>query len=99
MAKNHNVPRQTIYDIAEAGEQVLIAGLQPGPRGPQPEEKTTPVDRDRLVRGMVKLAEAGVRQRATAACLGELLDTALSPSWVNGELGQLEQAAAVVKAR
>lgn len=99
LAESHHVSRQTIYDIAEAGEQVLIAGLQPGPHGPQPEEKTVPVDRNRLVRGVVKLAEVGVSQRATVDCLTELLDTTVSPSWVNGELTQLEQAAAAVNAR
>jgi len=99
LAESHNVSRQTIYDIAEAEEQVLIAGLRPGPHGPQPEEKTALVDRNRLVRGVVKLTEVGVSQRATVDCLMELLDTAVSPSWVNGALTQLEQAAAAVNAR
>jgi hypothetical protein len=95
LAENHNVSRQTIYNIAEAGEQVLITGLKPGPHGPQPKEKTIRVDRNRLVRGVVKLAEAGVSQRETAGCLAEMLDTHLSPSWVNGKLAQMAQAAAV----
>lgn len=98
LAKNHNVSRQTIYNIADAGEQVLLTGLEPGPHGPQPAEKTVRVDRNRLVRGVVTLAEAGVSQRDTSSCLAEMLDTQMSPSWINGELAKMEQAATSVNA-
>jgi hypothetical protein len=52
------------------------------------------VDRNRLVRGTVVLTEAGVSQRDVSLCLGELLDTELSPSWVNAELAKVEKTAA-----
>ena len=42
------------------------------------------------------LTEEGVSQRGIAGCLEELLDTRLSPSWVNRELAKLEAMAAVV---
>jgi hypothetical protein len=99
LAENLSVSRQTIYNIADAGEQILITGLQPGPHGPQPKEKTVQVDRNHLVRGVVTLAGAGVSQRDTAGCLAEMLDTQLSPSWVNGELAKMEQAATAVNER
>jgi hypothetical protein len=96
LAEQYNISRQTVYDIADAGEQVLAAGLKPGPHGPQATEKTIRVDRNRLTRGVVVLAEAGVSQRDTVSCLAEMLDTRMSPSWVNGELAKMEKAAAVV---
>jgi hypothetical protein len=88
-----------VYDIAAAGKQVLTEGLEPGPHGPQPTEKTIQVDRNRLVRGTVVLTGAGVSQRDVSECLKELLDTPLSPSWVNAELARVEQAAAQINAQ
>jgi hypothetical protein len=96
LAEKYNISRQTVYDIADVGEQVLFTGLKPGPHGPQPKEKTIMVDRTRLTRGVVVLAEAGVSQRDTVSCLAEMLDTRLSSSWVNGELAKMEKAAAAV---
>jgi hypothetical protein len=98
LTKKYNISRQTVYDIAEAGEQVLVTGLKPGPHGPQPKEKAIKVDRNRLKRGVVVLAGAGVSQRDTVSCLAEMLDIHLSPSWVNGELAKVEKAAAAVNA-
>jgi len=88
-----------VYEIAAAGERVLTLGLEPGPHGPQPAEKTVEVDRNRLVRGTVVLTEAGVSQRGVSGCLEELLDTRLSPSWVNAVLAQTEQMAAAINQR
>jgi hypothetical protein len=99
LAKKHGLSRQSIYAIAAIGEQVLEAGLQPLPHGPQAAEKEVWVDRNRLVRSVVALTEVGVSQRDIAFCLGEMLDTAVSPSWVNGELAQLEQRAQQVNAQ
>jgi hypothetical protein len=96
LAQTYAVSRKTIYDIAAKGEQVLLAGLQPGPHGPHVSEKVIRVDRNRLVRGSVVLTEVGVSQRNVTVCLSELLDTELSSSWVNGELAQVETAAAEV---
>lgn len=96
MAQRYTVSRQTIYDIGAKGKQVLLTGLQPGPHGPQLEEKIVTVNRNRLVRGSVVLTEVGVSQRDVTFCLGELLDVAPSPSWVNGELAQVETVAAAV---
>jgi hypothetical protein len=97
-AAKYEISRQTVYNIAGAGEQVLIAGLAPGPHGPQPREKTIRVDRNRLARGAVVLTGEGVSQRGVPRCLAEMLDTELSPSWVNGELAKAEAAAATVNA-
>jgi len=96
LAETYAVSRKTIYDIAAKGEQVLLTGLQPGPHGPPLTEKVIRVDRNRLVRGSVVLTEVGVSQRDVTVCLSELLDTELSPSWVNGELARVEVAAAAV---
>jgi len=98
LACENSVSRQTIYDMAAAGKAVLETYLTPGRHGPQPPETTLRVDRDRLVRGSVKLTEAGVSQRDVSECLAELLDTRVSPSWVNAELAQQEVAAARVNA-
>jgi hypothetical protein len=97
-AAEYAISRQTVYNIAAAGERVLIDGLEPGPHGPQPREKTICVDRNRLVRGAVVLTGEGVSQRGVPRCLSEMLDTGLSPSWVNGELAKAEAAAATVNA-
>ena len=96
LAREHRVSRQTIYNMAEAGERVLSEGSEPGPHGPQPAENTIRVDRDRLVRSTVVLTEVGVSQRDVSFCLEEMLDTPLSPSWVNGELAKAEAEAATV---
>jgi hypothetical protein len=57
------------------------------------------VDRNRLVRGTVVLTEKGVSQRGVSFCLEELLDTRVSPSWVNVELAKVERKAAAVNKR
>lgn len=98
LAEEYAISRQTVYDIAAAGKRVLLAGLEPGPHGPQPREKTLHVDRNRLVRGAVVLSGEGVSQRGIPRCLAEMLDTDLSPSWVNGALAQAAEAAAIVNA-
>ena len=61
LAEKYKISRQTVYDIADGGEQVLATGMKPGRHGPQPKEKAVRVDRNRLVRGVVVLARAGVR--------------------------------------
>ena len=94
LAEEYDVSRKTVYDIAAAGERVLMAGLEPGPHGPSPVEKTVWVDRNRLVRSTVVLTEVGVSQRDVSFCLDELLDTELSSSWVNAELAKVEKIAA-----
>lgn len=99
LAWEYGVTRKTIYDIRDAGEHVLMMGLEPGPHGPQPVEKTVLVDHNRLVRGTVVLTEHGVSQRGVSFCLGELLDSKVSSSWVNAELVQVEQKAAVINER
>jgi hypothetical protein len=96
LANSYLVSRQTIYNIAAKGWQVLRQGLQPGPHGPYWGEKMLKVDANRLKRGSVVLTEVGVSQRDVSVCLGELLDTTPSPGWVNGVLSQVEAAAAEV---
>lgn len=99
LAEEYSISRQTVYDIGDAGEQVLATGLKPGPHGPHPRENVIQVDRNRLMRGVVVLAGAGVSQRDTAGCLAEILDSQVSPSWINAELAKAEEAAAVVNER
>jgi hypothetical protein len=96
LAESYDVTRKTIYEIAGKGHQVLVAGMEPRPHGPQQAEKLIKVDRNRLVRGSVVLTEVGVSQRDVTICLAELLDTTRSASWVNAELGRVEKAAAAV---
>lgn len=96
LAQTYAVSRKTIYDIAAKGEQVLLAGLQPGPHRRHLSEKVIRVDRNRLARGSVVLTEVGVSQRDVRLCLSELLDTEPSPSWVNAELAQVERVAGAV---
>ncbi len=78
LATAYAISRQTVNEIAATGEQVLIEGLEPGPHGPQPREKTIFVDRNRLVRGAVVLTGEGVSQRGIPRCLAEMLDTCLA---------------------
>lgn len=96
LAEQYEVSRQAVYEIAATGNRVLVTGLEPRPHGPQPAEKVIGVDRNRLVRGTVALTEAGVSQRDVSFCLEELLDTVLSPSWVNVELAKAEKTAGLV---
>jgi hypothetical protein len=96
LANSYTVSRQTIYNIAAKGWQVLRQGLQPGPHGPHWGQKMLKVDVNRLKRGSVVLTEVGVSQRDVEVCLGELLDTTPSLGWVNGVLSQVEAAAAEV---
>jgi hypothetical protein len=98
LAREHAVSRQTIYDLAAAGQAVLEQHLMPGRHGPQPVGHLLRVDRNRLVRSSVVLTEAGVSERDVAGCLAELLDTRVSTSWVNAELARYEAAAARVNA-
>lgn len=96
LSQSYVVSRQTVYNLATKGWQVLQQGMQPGPRGPHWDEKTITVDVNRLRRGSVVLTEVGVSQRGVAVCLGELLDTTPSLGWVNGVLSQVEVVAAQV---
>ena len=96
LAERYGVSRQTVYEIAHKGKQVLEAGLEPGPHGPRQAQKQLKVDRNRLVRGSVVLTEVGVSQRDVTHCLAELLDTKASASWVNARLKEVEAAAAEV---
>lgn len=96
LASSYAVSRQTIYNLAAKGQEVLRQGMQPGPHGPHWGEKTITVNANRLKRGSVVLTEAGVSQRDVGMCLGELLDTTPSLGWVNGVLSQVEAAAAEV---
>lgn len=96
LSQSYVVSRQTVYNIAAKGHEVLRQGLQPGGHGPHWEEQTIRVDANRLRRGSVVLTEVGVSQRDVAGCLAELLDVTPSLGWVNGVLSQVETAAAAV---
>ena len=99
LAEEYEVSRQAIYDMTDKGRQVSMEGLEPGPHGPHPDEQIIEVDRNRLVRGSVMLTETGVSQRDISVCLEELLDTEVSPSWVDAELAKEEEAAAILNER
>jgi len=99
LARDHAVSRQTIYQMVAAGRAALASQLVPGAHGPHPTRSDVRVDRNRLVRGSVILTEVGVSQRDIPRCLEELLDTAVSPSWVNARLAQVEAAAHQVNQR
>jgi hypothetical protein len=96
LSQSYVVSRQTLYNLATQGRQVLQQGMQPGPHGPHGDEKTITVDANRLRRGSVVLTEVGVSQRDVAVCLAELLDTTPSLGWVSGVLSQVEAVAAAV---
>lgn len=98
LARDHGVSRQTIYQMAAVGRARLTEALAPGRHGPHPPETTISVDHNRLVRGSVVLTEVGVSQRDIPVCLEELLDTYVSPSWVNAQLAQAEAIAGTVNA-
>jgi hypothetical protein len=99
LSQSYVLSRQSLYQLAAKGRQVLQQGMQPGPHGPQWAEKTITVDINRMKRGSVVLTEVGVSQRDVEVCLGELLDTSPSLGWVNGVLSQAEVAAAEVNQR
>ena len=96
LAREHGVSRQTIYQMAATGRDILTKALSPGRHGPHPPTTTVRVDRNRLVRGSVMLTGVGVSQRDIPLCLAELLDTPVSPSWVNAQLAQAEVSAGQV---
>jgi hypothetical protein len=96
LAQSYAVSRQTVYKLAAKGQQVLCKGLEPGPRGRHLGGNMIQVSRNRLVRGSVVLSEVGVSQRDVVVCLGELLDSEPSPSWVNAVLAEVEAAASQV---
>jgi hypothetical protein len=98
LAQAYGISRQTAYNIAAAGKGLLEREMQPGRHGPTPVEKDVRVDRNLLVRSTIILTEVGVSQRDIGFCLEEMLDTRLSPAWVNAELFRREAMAAAVNA-
>jgi len=99
MAREHGVSRQTVYDLAVKTKAILLRELIPGPHGPQPKATRILVDRNRLLRSTLVLTAAGVSQRDVQGCIAEMLDTAVSPSWVNDRIAELEGRAAQVNQR
>ncbi len=94
LGETYGLSRQAIYDIAAKGESILHAGMNPGGHGPQAIKHSIEVNRNRVQRGVLMLTEAGVSQRDVVTSLEELLDTSVSLGWVNGQVSQLEMAAA-----
>ena len=94
LSQAYGISRQTVYNIAASGRVLLENGMQPGAHGPYPPQKNVLVDRNRLERGTLVLTESGVSQRDVRSCLEEMLDTHLSPAWVNARLSKLEAKAA-----
>lgn len=94
LAAAYGLSRQTLYELAAKAQRILQQEMAAGGHGPAVREQTIRVDKNRLQRGVVTLAEKEVSQRDVVACLAELLDTSVSVGWVNGELARLEGAAA-----
>lgn len=99
LGEKYHLSRQTVYEIAGKGEQVLLEGLVPGAHGPQAEEKVIAVNRNRVARSTAVLTGEGVSQRGVRRCLAEMLDTELSLGWINGEVARAEEAAVAVNAQ
>ncbi len=95
LAQRYNLSRQALYGIASKAKQILTTMLEPQPHGPQPGGQTIEVERNRLERGVLTLTEIGASQRGVVFGLSELLDTKVSLGWVNGQISQLEQEAAI----
>ena len=93
LAETYRLSRQTLYEMAAKGKDVLEQGMKPGLHGPQGRSNTILVTKNRLRRGVLTLTGNGVSQRRVTACLAELLDRSVSPGWVNGELARLEAQA------
>ncbi len=98
LAREHGVARQTIYKIAEAGKALLCQGMGPGRHGKTVEEKVVWANKERIERSVVVLTRFGVSQRDIPICLGEMLDTSRSSSWINAQLVQREALAAGINA-
>jgi len=98
LVQQYDLSRQAIYAMGDKVKAILLDGLEPGPHGPHPTPKVIRVDRNRLLRSTLVLTDAGVSQRDIEFCLDEILDTAVSPSWVNARLAELEGQAAQVNA-
>jgi len=98
-AQQHKLSRQSVYAIGAQVRRLLLNGLKPGPHGPHLAETVIPVNRNRLLRSLVALTDVGVSQRDIEFVLDELLDTPVSPSWVNHQLAELEQQATRVNAQ
>jgi hypothetical protein len=96
LIEEYGLSRQSIYQLAKKGEQVLVEHMEPGGHGPRPEPQAIVVDQDRLIRSTLVLTEVGVSQRDIEYCLREILDTSLTYGWVNGKLAQLEAKAQAV---
>ena len=92
-AQRHQLSRQSVYAIGAQVRCLLLNGLKPGPHGPHTAKTVIPVNRNRLLRSLVALTDVGVSQRDIEFVLDELLDTPVSPSWVNHQLAELEQQA------
>ena len=99
LRETYHVSRQTLYDIADQTQAILLRELAPGRHGPHPTETVIRVDRQRVVRATLALTAVGVSQRDVQSCLAELLDTSVSLGWVNGQLAALEAQAAQVNAQ
>ena len=93
LARDYQLSRQGIYDIAAKGKQILQQELKPGTHGPVAKTETIRVSKQHLRRGVLTLTENGVSQRRVQTCLAELFDRSVSLGWVNGELARFEAAA------
>ena len=96
LAREFEVSRQTIYDIAAAGKAVLCRAMEPGRHGAKVRQKVLRVDREHVERSTVVLTRFGVSQRDIPICLEEMLGIRRSSSWVNAQLAQREVMAAKV---
>jgi hypothetical protein len=94
LAHHYQMSRQAIYRITAKAKVFLDQAMTPGGHGAQVCPQQVRIDRERVARSTLVLTHFGVSQRDLPICLEELLDTQVSPSWVNAQLAPLEQAAA-----
>ena len=84
LAERYHLSRQTLYEMAAKGKELLEQGMKPGLYGPQRGSNTILVTKNRLRRGVLTLTENGVSQRRVKACLAALLDKSVSLGWEIG---------------
>jgi len=93
LARQYQVSRQTVYDLAAKARHALETALTPR-SGPTPSGTTLTVTSVRLERAVVTLSLLGVSERDSLIALDELLDTRRSVGYIAQVLRRAEQLAA-----
>jgi len=99
LAQEHQIARQSVYNIARKAREVLPVALEPGRHGPAPWSQTVEVSRGHLVRSVLVLFRHGVSEREMPDCLEQILGPRPALGWVSGRLAELAGRAAGVNAQ